>query len=172
MACVALYIEDGGWYRSQITAVDSAQVEVLFVDYGNRQKSPVSEVKIIEPQFLDLPPQAYRCCLTGIEKKSSSSWTEDDKMKLESATITKILEVNYLRRSDTGEYQVVLMEEGRVLNEMFGYPKSTGVAVPVNGYTCLPLPSKRSKVNVSWYFNPAKFFLSPIDSSAVQVSLI
>ena len=169
MACVAMYVEDGGWYRSQVTRIEGPIIEVLFVDYGNKQKSSGDQVKVIDKQFLDLPPQAYHCCLTGIEKKK---WTEEDKMKLESATIAKPLRVDYLCRSKSGKHQVVLVDEGHVVNEIFGYPKSMDVPVPVAGYTQLPIPSASVDVNVSWYFHSAKFFLSPFNNEAFQVNFL
>lgn len=167
VACVAMYIEDGSWYRGQVISVEGAFVEVLFVDYGNRQKCARDQIKVIKKQFLDLPPQAYHCCLAAVEKKK---WTEEDKTKLESATINKPLRVNYIRRSQTGKYYVVLVDEGVVINEMFGYPESTNVPVPKAGYTPLPLPPGSVDVNVSWYFHPSKFFLSPVNNESFQVS--
>lgn len=169
MPCVALYAEDGGWYRGRVTSVEGATIEVRFVDYGNKQKSTIDQVKIIDKQFLSLPPQAYHCCLSGIEKKN---WTEEDELNMESATITKSLRASYVRRSKAGRYQVVLMDEGRVVNEMFGYPESVNVPAPETGYTWLPLPSEKVDVNVSWYFHSAKFFLSPVNRNNFEVSFL
>ena len=45
--CVAQSIEDNSWYRGKILALDGQEAEVLFVDYGNKQKSQLSDLKAI-----------------------------------------------------------------------------------------------------------------------------
>ena len=71
--CVAQSIEDNSWYRGKILALDGQEAEVLFVDYGNKQKSQLSDLKAIEKTFLTLPPQAYHCCLAA--PKIQEEWT-------------------------------------------------------------------------------------------------
>jgi len=44
MACVTKYSVDGLWYRAEVLSVDTDKAEVLFVDYGNREKKPVNEL--------------------------------------------------------------------------------------------------------------------------------
>ena len=67
MACAALFYEDNVWYRAEIIALHGEKVEVCFVDYGNVQTTPVSEVKVMEKELLELPRQAICCSLTGME---------------------------------------------------------------------------------------------------------
>lgn len=55
LPCVVKYLEDGLYYRSRITSIDGDTAEVLFVDYGNSQKTPLNELKRIHPEFMKFP---------------------------------------------------------------------------------------------------------------------
>lgn len=64
--CVAHNPEDGLWYRARIMAGPrSPAVDVRFIDYGHVQKVPLRDVRPIDPAFLRLNAQAFRCCLSG-----------------------------------------------------------------------------------------------------------
>ena len=62
--CVAQY-DDGGWYRVQATQVQRDSIEVLYIDYGNTAAVPLSNIRILKPEFSTLPAQAVKCCLKG-----------------------------------------------------------------------------------------------------------
>ena len=116
--------EDNRWYRGEILALDSQEAEVLFVDYGNKQKSQLSDLKAIEKTFLTLPPQAYHCCLAAI--KVQDEWTPEDKTKFEDESMSKHLSATFTQRASDGKYRVRLThsdDDGghvQVLNELYG----------------------------------------------------
>ncbi len=61
--CAASFGKDGSWYRAKITAVSGNSVEVLYVDFGNSETLPLSDIIELEPQFCEMPVQALKCCL-------------------------------------------------------------------------------------------------------------
>jgi tudor domain-containing protein 1/4/6/7 len=64
VACVAKHSRDGKWYRAAIlTQVSEQEVELIFVDYGNQERVFIKDLCAINPHFLALEAQAFRCCL-------------------------------------------------------------------------------------------------------------
>ena len=63
MACGAKFSGDQNWYRSKVTAVYPDSVEVLFVDYGNSEKVPKSDIRHLTEEVVELPVQALHCTL-------------------------------------------------------------------------------------------------------------
>ena len=63
MPCVTKFNGDGLWYRGKIAGVMDSFVDVFFVDNGNVQQTPISLVKIIDQEVIELPPEAYKCSL-------------------------------------------------------------------------------------------------------------
>uniref|UniRef100_A0A2K5HKA6 Tudor domain-containing protein n=1 Tax=Colobus angolensis palliatus TaxID=336983 RepID=A0A2K5HKA6_COLAP len=60
-ACVAKY--SGKWYRAAVLTQVSKEVDIVFVDYGNRKRVLIKDLCAINPRFLLLESQAFRCCL-------------------------------------------------------------------------------------------------------------
>ncbi|CAH6786860.1 Tdrd15 [Phodopus roborovskii] len=64
VACVAKHSRDGKWYRAAIlTQASDQEVELVFVDYGNQERVFIKDLCAINPHFLALEAQAFRCCL-------------------------------------------------------------------------------------------------------------
>ncbi|XP_021509980.1 tudor domain-containing protein 15 [Meriones unguiculatus] len=64
VACVAKHSRDGRWYRAAIlTQASEQEVELIFVDYGNQERVFIKDLCAINPHFLALEAQAFRCCL-------------------------------------------------------------------------------------------------------------
>ncbi|XP_066272832.1 uncharacterized protein [Branchiostoma lanceolatum] len=80
MPCIAQFSEDKGWYRAKVIKVEGDGVEVIFVDYGNSEKVEKSLVKVIKPQFTELPIQAFQCSLANITPPDSV-WDNDTTAK-------------------------------------------------------------------------------------------
>uniref|UniRef100_A0A4W3I021 Tudor domain containing 6 n=1 Tax=Callorhinchus milii TaxID=7868 RepID=A0A4W3I021_CALMI len=80
-ACIAKYSEDGKWYRALILGkVSALEVDVLYVDYGNRERVSFSDLCAIRPEFLLLKGQAFRCSLYNIIQPMGSDpfmWNVD-----------------------------------------------------------------------------------------------
>lgn len=58
LACVVKFNDDGRYYRTRIISIEDDTAEVLFVDYGNMQTTPLTELKRIHPDFMEFPQLA------------------------------------------------------------------------------------------------------------------
>ncbi|XP_056292563.1 RING finger protein 17-like [Pseudoliparis swirei] len=75
-ACVALY-EDRKWYRAQVTGHPGGrQVEVQYVDFGNKKLVSVSDLRKIKDEFFSVPSRAMHCCLSDVVPPDGDTWTE------------------------------------------------------------------------------------------------
>ncbi|KAL1509362.1 hypothetical protein ABEB36_004116 [Hypothenemus hampei] len=64
--CLAIFSEDGLWYRGQITNIEtlnSRVVNILFVDYGNSEVVSITNLKIIPEKLMELPQQSWQANL-------------------------------------------------------------------------------------------------------------
>ena len=74
----ALYSADSLWYRAEVLESNGSNVNVWFVDYGNFETVPASNIRYLEPQFATLPIQVVPCRLAGILPSNKSGWKQDD----------------------------------------------------------------------------------------------
>ncbi|KAM4867072.1 tudor domain-containing protein 15 isoform 2-T2 [Thomomys bottae] len=81
IACVAKYSKDGKWYRAAVLKqVSKKEVDVLFVDYGYQGRVFIRDLCAINPNFLYLEAQAFRCCLNHSVEPTSCKlfdWTRE-----------------------------------------------------------------------------------------------
>ena len=165
MACVAKYTDDGSWYRGKILHIEGSDVDILFVDYGNKQRTPINLVKAIEEEFVVLPPQAYPCSMIGVDSK----WTSEDKTRFIDVTTSKRLTGTFASQRNGDKFSVRLVEDcGSVINDAF---KSVVPSPEGTDFTTLPISNRPIDVNVAWFYNVGRFFLCPTDISAYQVLL-
>uniref|UniRef100_G3U9G4 Tudor domain containing 15 n=1 Tax=Loxodonta africana TaxID=9785 RepID=G3U9G4_LOXAF len=79
IACVAKYSKDGRWYRAAVlTQVSKTEVNVIFVDYGYQERVLIKDLCAINPHFLLLESQTFRCSLNHLVEPTSCellSWT-------------------------------------------------------------------------------------------------
>ena len=64
------FSEDLKWYRAKVLGFDPtdlAKVELLFIDYGNREMGEVAGLRILSPSLPPHPPLALECLLAGVE---------------------------------------------------------------------------------------------------------
>ncbi|XP_059053475.1 RING finger protein 17 isoform X2 [Achroia grisella] len=68
-ACIALFPEDGLWYRASILEYSEAKnrIKVKYVDYGNVEVISLSDVREIPNELADLPPSTVSVQLHGIK---------------------------------------------------------------------------------------------------------
>ena len=59
LPCVARFTEDSRYYRLQILSIQNEMAEILFVDYGNQQDTPLSQLKRITPRFMEFPQMVF-----------------------------------------------------------------------------------------------------------------
>ncbi|XP_004609454.2 tudor domain-containing protein 15 [Sorex araneus] len=81
IACIAKYSKDGKWYRAAILAqISVKELDVVFVDYGFRERVSVKDLRAINPCFLILEGQAFRCSLNHLVDPFSCkllSWSKE-----------------------------------------------------------------------------------------------
>lgn len=64
--CCARYSKDRCFYRAVITEINDYKINVYFLDYGNTDSIPFFDVKILLPEFCELPSLAMCCSLAHI----------------------------------------------------------------------------------------------------------
>ncbi|XP_038066428.1 uncharacterized protein LOC119736483 [Patiria miniata] len=90
--CCACFTEDNSWYRARVVGIQdhaSGQplnldnpagiiVDVIYVDYGNREKLNLTRVRVINPAFTKLPAQSFCCSMAKIKPPIlSSGWAKE-----------------------------------------------------------------------------------------------
>lgn len=91
IACCAQYSDDA-WYRANISGVmKNHQVEVHFVDYGNYDTVPLSRLRIIKPDLMNLPAQAFKCRLEQMDTKNATPFSQEVIDKFIDLTVDKEL---------------------------------------------------------------------------------
>lgn len=69
---------DGLWYRGTIVeVVDQQKVKVSFSDFGNIDTVPLSKLKTISADLLQLPPQVIQCGISSISPVGGAEWSDD-----------------------------------------------------------------------------------------------
>ncbi|CAN7984711.1 unnamed protein product [Ixodes pacificus] len=92
--CLAQFLPDQMWYRAQVVALPGgAQVEVLYVDYGNKDVVPGLSVRKIPDRFMRLPIQAVQVALADIAPLAGNSWSNEAKNKLTKLTSSRSLKM-------------------------------------------------------------------------------
>ncbi|KAI5623300.1 tudor domain-containing protein 1, partial [Silurus asotus] len=66
-ACCAQFSGDKNWYRAVVLEATSTYASVIYADYGNIEKVPVSSLLPIPKTLLKHPFQIARCALSGKE---------------------------------------------------------------------------------------------------------
>ncbi|XP_077534618.1 uncharacterized protein LOC144146528 isoform X4 [Haemaphysalis longicornis] len=66
MHCVARYAVDNCWYRVQILELLPDHAKVSYVDFGNCDRVPLTELCVLAKQFASLPVQAFTCSIKGM----------------------------------------------------------------------------------------------------------
>ncbi|NWZ84223.1 TDR15 protein, partial [Poecile atricapillus] len=79
VACVVKHPKDGKWYRATVVQqVSTNEVDVVFVDYGYRERVSLKDVQGVLPDFLTLESQAFRCGLKNVILETDSlNWSEE-----------------------------------------------------------------------------------------------
>ncbi|NXC02319.1 TDR15 protein, partial [Orthonyx spaldingii] len=73
IACVVKCPKDGKWYRATVVQqVSTNEVDVVFVDYGYRERVSLKDLQGVLPDFLTLESQAFRCGLKNVVLQTDS----------------------------------------------------------------------------------------------------
>ncbi|XP_010022335.1 PREDICTED: tudor domain-containing protein 15-like [Nestor notabilis] len=79
VACIVKCPKDGKWYRATVVQqVSTNEVDVIFVDYGYRERVLLKDLQAVLPDFLTLESQAFRCALKNVLLQIDSlNWSEE-----------------------------------------------------------------------------------------------
>ncbi|KAM9273904.1 LOW QUALITY PROTEIN: tudor domain-containing protein 15 [Cariama cristata] len=79
VACIVKSPKDGKWYRATVVQQISAnEVDVVFVDYGYRERVLLKDLQAVLPDFLTLESQAFQCRLKNVPLQVDSlNWSEE-----------------------------------------------------------------------------------------------
>ncbi|KFV71181.1 Tudor domain-containing protein 15, partial [Dryobates pubescens] len=79
VACVVKYAKDGKWYRATVMQqVSTDEADVVFVDYGYRERVYLEDLQAVIPDFLTLESQAFWCGLKNAHVRTKSfQWSEE-----------------------------------------------------------------------------------------------
>jgi hypothetical protein len=177
-ACVVQYDVDNKWYRGKILKFNDPPVTfplvtVLFVDYGFTQRSSLKVLKAIDEEFVQLPPQAFHCRLSGLG--NTRAWTVEEKNIFKACGMNKALNANFADQDSEGKFPLRLVnkiEMTSINNFLCSLKNSTSVSLPSVGYSFLPLSKTAVDVSIAWYYNPGRIFINPVDLSAYQVLVL
>uniref|UniRef100_A0A8C2WK66 Tudor domain containing 6 n=1 Tax=Cyclopterus lumpus TaxID=8103 RepID=A0A8C2WK66_CYCLU len=117
--CIALFSDDGFWYRAEVIDRDEDALSVLFVDYGNKSQVNFTDVREMPPDLTQTPRQAFLCELEGFDA-SHGSWHSNAVDELSVLTTDKVLQLTVTRvASEAGKIKCLVQIEceGQVINE-------------------------------------------------------
>lgn len=79
VACVVKCPKDGKWYRAAVVQqISPDEVDVIFVDYGYRERVVLNDLQAILPDFLTLESQAFQCALRNVPLQTDAfNWPEE-----------------------------------------------------------------------------------------------
>ncbi|NXI61549.1 TDR15 protein, partial [Anseranas semipalmata] len=79
VACVVKCPKDGKWYRATVVQqVSTNEVDVVFVDYGYRERVLLNDLQAVLPDFLTLESQAFQCALKNVPLQIDAlNWPEE-----------------------------------------------------------------------------------------------
>ncbi|CAL1537379.1 unnamed protein product [Lymnaea stagnalis] len=104
--CAARFSQDNQWYRAKIEKIEGSTASVLFVDYGNREKTPVSGLCSLPANFKTLPPQATEYTLACVAVPSDEEAKQDavDALCHDIINQTMLLNVEYRGGSGSPDF--------------------------------------------------------------------
>ena len=95
--CCAKFSEDGNWYRGVVKSVLPGGVHVCFMDYGNSEVIPPSDVKVLLPDFFVVPVQAIECKLSNCNPlDGETNWSDDAITTFSGLVSDKLLTVGFV----------------------------------------------------------------------------
>uniref|UniRef100_A0A8C9WZY1 Tudor domain containing 1 n=1 Tax=Sander lucioperca TaxID=283035 RepID=A0A8C9WZY1_SANLU len=175
--CCAMFPGDKEWYRAMVNEL-SEDVSVNFVDYGYSMKVEKDHIRSITPRLLNLPFQAIRCWLTGVEPLGSE-WSSEALLWFQSLVDGKQLSARVLCATEQG-YGVELESKGQNVAAALisaqlakvpgAVPKETHM--PTEGHSTVELPLNDTfQPCIAAVTSPSLFYLlvpSQVDQQKLQ----
>nr|XP_061822693.1 tudor domain-containing protein 1 isoform X1 [Nerophis lumbriciformis] len=121
--CCARFPGDGAWYRAKVKSQSEDTVDVNFVDYGYSMALEKRHLRSITTRLLQLPFQAIRCFLPGVEA-IASEWSSEATVWFQSQVVGEKLIARVLTVTEQG-YGVELECRGHsikagLISNLFG----------------------------------------------------
>jgi len=97
-AVIAQSVDDGNWYRAEIKSISSTEIGVFFIDFGNSEIVPPSNIRdVFDVRFMQ-PATCITCNLdkvANVDEEKAKDWLEEN-------CIDNIFNAEVLDRSKTG----------------------------------------------------------------------
>ena len=158
--CAAPF-SDGSWYRGKLVHVAPDVASIFYVDYGNTEDVPRSDVRTLESQFCALPVQALRCSLEGVSPLETEGWSPECISKFQEAVLEQEVKGTFLRASGAG-FDVQLEFKGQAVSQMLieaGLAKKKEASIP----SFIVQPGETYKVIVTTVTSPQEFYSQILD---------
>jgi len=114
--CCAKFPLDSNWYRAEIKSIRDTEVEVFFVDYGNSDIVPLTNIAACPEEISGLPCIASRCALHGLPSSVVSS--DEVIVYLKKSLCSKLVTVSVVRVSEACVFVDVLKNEKDIVNDL------------------------------------------------------
>ncbi|BFZ25083.1 hypothetical protein BsWGS_28122 [Bradybaena similaris] len=108
--CAARFSQDNQWYRAKVEKVEGNTATVLFLDYGNREKTSVSGLAALPASFRTLPPQATEYALACVSVPNDEEAKQDAVDALYNDILNKTMLLNIEYRGGSGSPDFVSLK--------------------------------------------------------------
>ncbi|KAM7298323.1 staphylococcal nuclease domain-containing protein 1 [Ixodes scapularis] len=112
--CAAKFSEDDLWYRAKVEKVSSSgEVDIFFIDYGNRDKTDVSRLAPLPSLGIrDLPPMAREYSLALVALPKDPEQAQEARQAMVQLTAEAALQLNVEYRVGGQDFVTLLVKEG------------------------------------------------------------
>ncbi|NXF03691.1 TDR15 protein, partial [Smithornis capensis] len=166
LLCCARYSADGHYYRAVVTKVLCVNITVYFFDFGNTDTVPSHDVKILLPEFSDLPALAV-CCSLACTFPADGVWVKKETDFFKSVVLNKLLLLHVIGKQNNKYIVNVRCNTGLQHEDVAMCMCRAGYAEywenPPD--SVLRSPEKRHSSN---YFKRKKSKLSPESTSSIH----
>ncbi|XP_034942181.1 maternal protein tudor-like isoform X2 [Chelonus insularis] len=131
---IATFVEDGAFYRAEVTDIKSGRTVVRFVDYGNSAMVQSHEIFRVEQKFMDLPKQAVCCSLKNIIPPDENNWHKANAQEIDNIFNIEKFQCSFLEikndkylvslKNNDDDIGSILVEKGLASYETSSYDKS------------------------------------------------
>ncbi|XP_074105192.1 uncharacterized protein LOC141531270 isoform X2 [Cotesia typhae] len=113
---IAVFADDGAFYRAEVLQTMSDTFVVRYVDFGNTATVKSSEIYRVDKKFMDLPKQAVCCSLKSVIPPGGS-WSKSIHDDIDCLFNVENLRCNFLQESNN-KYLVSLTHDGQDLADI------------------------------------------------------
>lgn len=106
--CAAKFSQDSQWYRARVEKIEKGKITVLFIDYGNREKSSTTDLATLPASYQTLAPQAQEFTLACAALPPDEDAKQDALDAFYDSVINKELMLNVEYRASGTSYAVLM----------------------------------------------------------------